>query len=49
MEEVAELAVASRATVSRVLSDSTNVSPEKRRLVLEAVKQLGYEPLKQTN
>ncbi|NLM25607.1 MAG: LacI family transcriptional regulator [Firmicutes bacterium] len=49
MEEVAELAKVSRATVSRVLSDSTNVSPEKRRLVLEAVKQLGYEPLKQTN
>lgn len=49
MEEVAELAQVSRATVSRVLSDSTKVSAAKRRSVLDAVEKLGYEPLKQSS
>ncbi|NMB38855.1 MAG: LacI family transcriptional regulator [Firmicutes bacterium] len=46
MQDVADLAQVSRATVSRVLGDSANVSPHKRALVLEAVQKLGYEPHK---
>jgi len=46
MQDVADLAQVSRATVSRVLADSPNVSMDKRTLVLEAVEKLGYQPHK---
>lgn len=46
MQDVADFARVSRATVSRVLADSVNVSPDKRALVLEAVQKLGYRPHK---
>lgn len=48
MEDVAELAQVSRATVSRVLSERALVSPAKRELVLAAVAKLGYKPHKKT-
>ena len=47
MQDVADLAQVSRATVSRVLADSPNVSMDKRALVLDAVQKLGYKPHKQ--
>lgn len=46
MQDVADLARVSRATVSRVLADSPNVSMDKRALVLDAVEKLGYKPHK---
>lgn len=46
MQDVADLAQVSRATVSRVLADSPNVSQDKRAQVLEAVRKLGYKPHK---
>lgn len=46
MQDVADLAQVSRATVSRVLGESASVSPHKRALVIEAVQKLGYEPHK---
>lgn len=42
--EVAKLAGVSIATVSRVLSNHPHVSDEVRQKVLDAVRQLGYEP-----
>lgn len=42
MRDVARLAGVSAMTVSRVLNDSTAVTPETRRRVLEAVRELGY-------
>jgi DNA-binding LacI/PurR family transcriptional regulator len=44
LDEVAELAGVSRATVSRVVNDSPRVSPEARRAVESAVEQLHYVP-----
>jgi len=44
MRQVAELANVSTATVSRVLNGAGNVQAEHRRLVLEAVEQIGYRP-----
>src|SRR4051794_30471084 len=44
LEEVAELAGVSRATVSRVINDSPKVSPEAREAVHAAVQQLRYVP-----
>ena len=44
LEEVAELAGVSRATVSRVINDSPRVSPEARRAVHAAVEKLRYVP-----
>jgi DNA-binding LacI/PurR family transcriptional regulator len=43
MKEVAKLAGVSVATVSRVLNNQPNVSPELRSKVLEAVKELSYQ------
>lgn len=42
--EVAQLAGVSQATVSRVFSAATNVSPETRARVLAAARKLGYRP-----
>lgn len=44
LDEVAELAGVSRATVSRVINDSPRVSPEAREAVKRAVAQLRYVP-----
>ena len=44
LDEVAELAGVSRATVSRVVNGSPKVRPEARRAVEEAVAQLHYVP-----
>ena len=44
LDEVAELAGVSRATVSRVINDSPRVSPEARQAVLTAVAELRYVP-----
>lgn len=42
--EVAKLAGVSQATVSRVFTATTNVSPETRARVLAAARKLGYRP-----
>jgi len=44
MREVAELAGVAMSSVSRVLSDHPDASPEMRERVLAAVAELGYEP-----
>ena len=44
MQDVAEKADVSRATVSRVLSNHPSVTAATRKKVLHWVKQLGYEP-----
>ncbi|WP_407661296.1 LacI family DNA-binding transcriptional regulator [Frankia nepalensis] len=44
LEEVAELAGVSRATVSRVVNGSSRVSPEAQAAVNAAIAQLGYVP-----
>lgn len=44
MEEVAKLAEVSTATVSRVLSKPDKVTEKTRKKVLEAIKQLNYQP-----
>lgn len=44
IDEVAALAKVSVATVSRVMNNSYAVSEEKRVRVLDAAKQLGYQP-----
>ncbi|MCS7060514.1 MAG: LacI family DNA-binding transcriptional regulator [Anaerolineae bacterium] len=43
-KDVAKRAGVSVATVSRVLNDSSNVSPDSRRKVLQAIKALDYQP-----
>ncbi len=44
IQDVARLAGVSTATVSRVLNDNYKVSEKRRKLVLDAVEQLGYRP-----
>ena len=44
LEEVAELAGVSRATVSRVVNGSSRVSPEAQTAVTAAIAELGYVP-----
>lgn len=44
IKDVAKLAGVSISTVSRVVNDSKPVSPEARRKVLHAIKELEYEP-----
>ncbi|MDQ0224241.1 LacI family DNA-binding transcriptional regulator [Metabacillus niabensis] len=44
IEDVAKLAGLSRTTVSRVLNDHPYVSDEKKKLVQQAMKHLGYVP-----
>jgi len=48
IEDVANLAGVSIATVSRVLNNSYIVSQEKKERVLAAVKELNYQPLRQS-
>lgn len=44
IKKIAELAGVSTATVSYVINNTKNVTPEKRRRVLEAISQSGYQP-----
>lgn len=44
LEDVARTAGVSRATVSRVVNGATNVSPDLRRLVQDAISAVGYVP-----
>ena len=44
MEDVAKAAKVSRATVSRVLSNSPSIKPETRQQVMYWVRELHYEP-----
>ncbi len=44
LEDVAQLAKVSTATVSRCLNDPSRVSEATRKLVMEAVNKLGYAP-----
>ncbi len=44
MADVARLAGVSHQTVSRVVNGQTNLRPETRERVLEAIQQLGYRP-----
>lgn len=44
IKTIAELAGVSRGTVDRVLNNRPNVRPEKREMVLEAIRKLNYTP-----
>lgn len=44
IKEVAKLANTSASTVSRVINDLGNVTPEKTQAVLRAIKELDYNP-----
>ncbi len=44
LDEVAKMAEVSRATVSRVVNDHSNVSSETRKKVQRAIKESGYKP-----
>lgn len=44
IKDIARLAGVSQATVSRVLTGTTNVTPEKRQRVMEWVAKTGYAP-----
>jgi len=44
IEDVARKAGVSKATVSRVLNNSANVSDKKKKAVMEAIKSLNYTP-----
>ena len=44
IQDIADRANVSKSTVSRVINDTTPVNPEKRRAVLEAMKELDFQP-----
>jgi len=44
LQDVAELAAVAPSTVSRVVNNAPNIAPETRKVVQEAIKQLGYTP-----
>lgn len=44
IKDVAKLAKVSPSTVSRVISDNSRISEETKRIVNEAMKELGYHP-----
>lgn len=44
LEDIARLSGVSRSTVSRVINQHDNVSPEARQRVLEVVEETGYHP-----
>jgi DNA-binding LacI/PurR family transcriptional regulator len=44
VRDIASLARVSTATVSRVLNGRSDVTPEKRRSVKEAIQQTGFKP-----
>src|SRR5512133_3751977 len=44
IKEVASVAGVSTQTVSRVINERPDVSPETRKRVQEVIKELGYEP-----
>lgn len=44
IREVAERSGVSISTVSRVMNAPETVSPEKRKVVEQAIKELGYTP-----
>lgn len=44
LEDVAKLAGVHRSTVSRVINNSPNVSPEVRKRVLKVIQTTGYQP-----
>jgi LacI family transcriptional regulator len=44
LEDVAKLAGVHRSTVSRVINDSPNVSPEARKKVQRVIQSTGYQP-----
>ena len=44
LEDVAKLAGVHRSTVSRVINDSPNVSPEARKKVKKVIQSTGYQP-----
>ena len=43
LDEVAKIAGVSKSTVSRVINNSSRVAPEVSRLVLDAMKKMGYQ------
>lgn len=44
IEDVARLAGVSRQTVSRAMNDKSEISPETKERVMQAIRQLGYQP-----
>lgn len=44
IEDIAKLSGVSRGTISRVLNGSKNVNPETRKLVLDVIEKVGYQP-----
>ncbi|MEO1616152.1 MAG: LacI family DNA-binding transcriptional regulator, partial [Planctomycetota bacterium] len=44
IQDIAERASVSKATVSRVINNSSKVLPAKRKAVTKAMRELGYEP-----
>lgn len=44
--DIANLAKVSKSTVSRVLNNQSNISPEARERVLKAIEELNYQPSK---
>ncbi|MEM0924533.1 MAG: substrate-binding domain-containing protein [Planctomycetota bacterium] len=44
IQDIADRASVSKATVSRVINETSNVNPAKRKAVIKAMKDLGYQP-----